>query len=113
MQTTRVSTDKKYRTFYVEAIKALDRLTHKRLGYRMMVSDKGDPCVVGAFRIHESTKGRVKPGYKAMYAAYIKFSFATATPPGVINVNDDFVGTPEARWKYMRKWLTKQLAHYK
>lgn len=115
---------------YCKVLRALDRLTEKRLaggGYLQHAPDgTRHPCAWGALRAAEATKGRIKPSDWGSYVATpTNWEFSpegAAARAAVIKANDDVdryvnvkvnvnvnsVAAMESRFRRVRAFVARQ-----
>jgi len=110
---------------YCKVLRALDRLTEKRLAGGSYLKRAPDgtphPCAWGALRAAEATKGRIKPSDWGSYVATpTNWEFSpegAAARAAVIEANDDdldryvnvnSVAAMESRFRRVRAFVARQ-----
>lgn len=93
-----------------ELAAALDAMPEKKLISGELQTSTGDVCALGSLAKHRGLDvASVDPYCRESVAG--TFNIAEALAAEIMSVNDDWAwhGTPEDRWKTVRKWVADQI----
>lgn len=88
---------------------ALESMPEKRLIANELVDQEGACCALGAVaKLRQIDVGNLDPDDRDKISEV--FDIARPLACEIMFWNDDFHGTPEARWKWVYAWVKEQLA---